>query len=873
MPDSPISTYTSTAGGMPTYPSLGITSTNPYTLSGTQVTEITTNAIALSARVHRQAIEQYNWIELWYLRDGTWSLLPSQPLTSDKNQIVINQVYKQPATMDFSIMDQFGYMMADNLESPYNYNAAGSFDPLIDEARKIVLRVGSQCYGNLASGLTPTFNKTPYTGSGAATKLTDGSLHDPASMSLANLVGFSMVGGELLRVDFDLSTSQRVRHAVVRFLQKTGIINNSRLPFTITMYGSVNGSTYFPLKETRPVSDDDGAGTYGPGDWANSNDGIAVECAFCDLDRSMRYVRFEIIAAGTGTVLLDEVAIYGGTTAALYGRNMFTGYLGDTIDAGNDGTITLSATDVSKKAADNNECRLTAYYTFTDTSDIIISLLTSSAYWKSQSDYSSPFGASEIGWTTGSALTGLVYPQYQSQTNSILGYIQELAYSIGWNLYTDSDGIWQKFEPPFRQRQPTRLFIAAGDGNNDVRNCRRKRSGKNLRNTVEVTTGKLFSGGAGSLTQFEPNSVAKYGPRRVVITDPILNDTSLRKKVSDYVLRDYAWRLQRLECNIQPDYYTMPKDIHAFRAPARPNLYARKSAYKGNRRLGQMWSLEQLTHNISTGDWNADAVYNPYVPFTIGSPEFDSLTPGDTTPDPILSMRAAWNAVTDATAAYVRLYVSATSETSGFTLVSTVASTSVDALLTTYDGVNPVVLGNRYWVYLTTVDIDGVESLPSVVLSCVIGSVAEYSSCWTVTDLGVTLVTASGPDADGYYSYQFQATWTSPSCGFKRMQIYLNPLVQPSPAGDPTAILKESWAFTNDWYEWHGDYIGPGLMWDRVTPGTLDWTIVFRTTTALGVGDKMYFRMFTSSATTRWRKWGGDSDWEGWASNVTFYTF
>ncbi len=828
-------------GGAPWYPSF---IANPYSMGASKISEYGTNADAFRLRVHRQAIRQAIHSELWYEREGAWSLFPAQPVAEKNKHPVLNWSYQQPATFDFEVWDAQGLLTPENQESSYNYDSVPSWDPLIDEARKIVFRVGVFCWENIVAGASPSSTTLTLNGSGGTvTKMTNGSLENAATTPLApSEMAWYHHSNSVNEIVYDLGGVASVKHAAIRLIQRSAL-TDSILPSTIQVLTSRNGTTWdsFPVM---PVDDDNTNNL--PGDWGKSPDGVAVEIATCDLDIGARYVKFRIFASDTGNVMIDEIVVYGGASGDFLGANVFTGYLGDKIDIGNDGKIACSAVDVLKKMGDNNEAQLTAHYVLSDTMDIASSLCQSTSYWNGLNTYQTGFTNTEIGWFGG--VSGLVYPTYQGQTNAILGYVQELFPSIGYYFYGDGNGYLQAIEPPYRQYQPSRIMAAGLSSNNDARACVRHRTGKNMRNVAEVSSGAVASGGSGTITLFEPNSRNKYGSRRSKITDPILTSPDLRKKAAEYFLRDYAWRLQDLETEINPDFDTQLKQVHAFRAPARPNLYSKASSFSGNRRKGEMWMLNTISQHFTPAEWWGSCSYSPYFPFAIGSPEFISLSPGTGSPDPVLSMRAAWNALTDPHAVTVNIYVCSTSETGTYFKVGSTAASNTDYLITTSDGSTALIFGDEYWVYLTTVGDNGLESLPSVVLNAIIGGVAAYTSCWTVGDFAVGLVERGGPDIDGYYSYHFNAQWSSPSCGFKRMGIYLNPFVAGSQTADPTGVLKGSWAFYTDDWEWHGDYIPPGMEWDRVTPGNLTWEIYFRSKHNFTAGEKMYFRIFTSSA-------------------------
>lgn len=162
-------------GGAPGGDGMSGLTLNPYTLSGTAITEIATDALALQARVHRQSTQQVNVCELWYLERDTalWALSPEQPLMDAADAPRRTRTWQQPGTLELMLANPFGHLAPENLESPCNYNRSGAYDPLLDEARQILLRVGATCWGNLASGVTATLASSDgtatITGAGSTT--------------------------------------------------------------------------------------------------------------------------------------------------------------------------------------------------------------------------------------------------------------------------------------------------------------------------------------------------------------------------------------------------------------------------------------------------------------------------------------------------------------------------------------------------------------------------------------------------------------------------------------------------------------------------------------------------------------------------------
>lgn len=843
----------------PTVPSTPVTTVMMYNLIGTKITETGTGPLAVSAAVHRQSRETLHEYEMWYLRDAVWSQMPIPPLLSPENSPQLDVQYREAATMTISFLDGMGWLTPENLESPYNYNAANNYDALLDDARKVLWRAGIYCWGDLVQGKTPTSTLTP--SGGALSTLTDDTYTD-YSLLVPAPAPVTWAPGSATPFDilFDTGANQLIQHVAVRFGTKTAAYT---LPSSIQILTSRDNATYTPYI-VRPVGGS-GSATVPPGDWIDDKYGSPVLVAICDLGVNARYVKIRVTPTGAQNIAIDNIHVYGGTTRSLLGRNLFVGYLGDDIQVDPSGLLTLKATDVTRKLSDNNEVRLTSSYQMQDVGDIAYSLLTANGYWKGQSAYNTPFASTEINWAYGSKLTNLTYPLYQGQSNSLYGYVSELFQSCGWVFYADQNGCLGAFNPPYDQRIPERVFIAAPDGNNDVWNCVRDRTGKDLRNTVEVTTGKVASGVGGSEVQWEPSSVARFGPRRTIITDPIAQTPEIRRSICTYVLRDYAWRLQTLQCTIQPDFDTYVRDIHGFRAPARPHLYARACSIAGNRRLGEMWSLTGITHTFTPSKWTGDCKYVPYHPQPVNAPAILGLTSSTATNPADLTV--TWTVSNDPDLVTYNVYYSSVSDAGPFQVIH-----NVNPAPGTYLMNSGLISGQHYWVYMTSVDKDGNESIPSGILDCISSSGnTSYMSNWQVTDLVLSLLAPiTGPDSSGYYTYQFQAIWTSPPAGFKRFQICANPDVIPQGANNRPDDSRNWQLIPPQWF-WAGDYVPPTMTWDRVTPGQLTWSCNFRSKTNL-TGHKLYFRMWTSWKTTKWEEYGANIGTHivGYPGNITY---
>lgn len=931
---------------------------------------------------------------------SAWLLAPQQPLLSDKRHVAISRAPNTPATLKAMVLDAAGLLEPENLESPFNYDRVGAYSPLLDEARAVLLRAGVWCWENLASGIAPTASVG--VSGGSLADLTDGILQD-FTQPLTDYASFAFAGasqgaggsGTPLTISLDLGSVQYLRHAVIRFGSNSGAGSPYTLPSWVQIEVSADDVTWRVYPQ-RPVGGP-GSGLGPPyvaaGDWDDNPGGIGVEVAFNDIEFAARYVRLVVAAWAAQTVVIDELAVYGGGVGAYCGKNLFSGYLGDSLQFTPEGLCTFVATDGLKKLADNNEVSLTPpfgtgapnvptspttqvvsggslplsttyYYVITavtshgetgpstevsavcsvsghesielwwnpvlgntnfnsyniyrgtasgaetllantgpvdyfssphfvdngsytpgtqhppaqsfglaapDVGDIVYTLLSQENLWYGQgSEYDAPVPSSQIGWAYASGLTGLQLPLWQGQRNNMLGYCQELFHEVGWNFYQDGNGVYQAQQPPYEQTSPDRMLIAGGiDGNGDVRDCVRHRTGKNLRNVAEITTGRAQNGQGGSLTYMDNGSVSRYGRRRVVMTDPIAVQNDMRQQVLGAVLRDYAWRLQTLACSINPDFDTKVYSVHGIRAPARPNLYAKACAVVGQRRKQELWRLDSYEEHVEAGNWWADASYVPYFWQPLAPPNILSASTSAGHTDVLVS----WQLYGDPHAVTINVYYSQSSSGPWTLAGSAPASTGVQ-----FD-VTGLVADTLYWFYVTVVDDRGEESLPSSQVYAVVGESGASLSGWQITDLTVDFVSRSNAaDVQGYWTYKFTLFFTSPPAvgapspdngafGLKRLSIdyWIDDGSHSPPAWSRTNPSTGWLHVVQD--EWHGDRIPPGMSgpggsltkpYDVV--GQCNWTSWWRIPKQLVPGTRVYYMIVTGDQTTGWNGYGVESN-------------
>ena len=687
-----------------------------------------------------------NTAELWYLdtSNSTWYLSPVQPNFSKASHPVIKKTYQQISTCTLQLQDTLdGLLNPHNQNSAYNLNHSSVFDALLTQTRKMVLRTGCWCWNNIALAATTTCTLTA--GGGTFTSwLTDGIMGD-ITTSTSNYVSYTPASLATFNINIDLGSAQLVRHAVIRFATQDTVCY---LPASVQLYTSPDNVTFTPYRNAAPVG---GTGSGTGGDYNDDLSGAMVEVAWTDIAASVRYLRLTVTPAiANKAIMIDEIGVYGGTAGSWLGSNRFTGYIGASTKIPNTGLVEVTLSDVTKKLADNRTTWLTARYQNQDIADVAYDLCTSTRYWTGGgAAYAAPLSGLDLGFTTGTSYTGFLLPNWQGGTNSIQGYLLEIIHLIGWNLYADGNGTLQLVNAPYSQRVPDRLFIAAPDGNNDVRSCSRTEDDQSIRNTVHVHTATNQTPDQGD-TFVDAASVSLYGTRDVTIVDQQATDYSLRKEIAKKILQQYSRRTATLDVSLNPDNDTEIRKVYGFRAPLVPGLYAAASTVSGNLRAQELWQAQSLTEHVTAGDWWAEANLTPYYAPVGNPPANITWTPGAT------SVAVSWSFIpADATLKTVNFYLSTTNATSGFSKWAG-SGAAASASPTTLTGLAAT---TAYWGYMTSVDYAGNESLASDVQKFTTGGSASSYTQWAITDLVVTpkyakrLITPNS----GQYLYTYTA--------------------------------------------------------------------------------------------------------------------
>ena len=785
---------------------------DPFTLTGTQISAAPYPMDRLMLRTHRRSSNSLTLPELWFFRNNAWNLFPVQPLASAQYPITLTQKYKEPSSLEFYFADTIDAALSpSNMNSNYNSNG-GAYDPLIDSARQVLLRLGTLCYSNIALGRAVT-------GAGGGTFEGNAALTD-GFLTLNGTTGLDVLAlsNSTATLTCDLGSIQMVRHIATVFA-----CTSTMSPPMTAQVGVSEDNIHYNYWPARPLG--------GPlGDFPDSDPiGRTIDFIQPDIDMEGRYVQLIITATDTRNVAIGEMAVYGGATAAYYGANVFVGYLGDDHNVTPEGLLRVVATDTQKRLSDSNDAHLTYVYSNEELADISYDLLTNTGYWpESVGNYSAPFQPADICWLSGISLTGLVFPTWQGANGSQLSYQQQLWQAVGWHLFTTGNGRLAVFLPPVAQFWPDRICTAGPDGLNDAVNNVRNYADKDLRNVCHVITGIVLLNGSGDFDRADWNSKQRYGRRTMWITDVLANTPDIRTAIATQVIREYAWRVQTLTNVILPDYETRVKQMFAFRASLRPQLWAKTSQVLGNLRMQELWSLEEIDHTITTSKWSGACTWNQYFPQLNIAPSIQSIASGTG----LSTATVTWNGYSANYATGMQVYYSQINADGPFTAGPILAPGATSYTITGLTINVPV------WAYVVAIDVRGYVGAASTVLMTTVGLPAGGAANingWQIGTLTASYPAGAptGPDANGVYTYEFALQWTVPASGMTQFSLYY------AVGSVPTSA--SGWKLVD---AWHGRLIAASHNFQGAV-GACTWYGRFRTSPAITHGTTVYWKLVT----------------------------
>jgi hypothetical protein len=565
---------------------------------------------AMALRIHSYGVDPRYDFDFEYLREGLWRSLKTRVLSDQP--ITVKKPHGDFYTGGLVLDNHDGLLTIEHRDSTYNLLADGiTYDALLDEARKVRIRQGIDCYPNVSYGIAPTQVSTgagPLTApdvAGSLAFLTDG-LYGESEYALAataiadtNWTKWTNVpsGGQII-LKLDLGTAKTVACAVLSLLS-VGAAN--KLPATVLFEHSTDDATYYSCGSAFALSE-----------YTDSDLGQQYLAWFTDLNKSAQYIRATITNIGeTNTIAADEFAVYAGAAPALIDVETLNGYLGEAIDADNgEATITLNFLDLRKRERDNQWMELTPVYTNERPEHIIYHLLTDPAFWTGAAGaYDAPLTAQDIGWASTDNLSGFVIPTWQGQNGTIQDYIDQLAKVIGWVYDCDGDGKRQFWEPEYRRTTASTYLNLFGQRWGLRGTVKRHKTGDEIRNDIWVQGSPGWRLTPGYFNFYEAKhslSIAKYGRRYARIIEPLAKTPDLQKRLALSILRDFAYARDALTVSAKGDFdIDRPKKICTFNEPIR--------AYLNRTDFFSVESCETEMRTAGRGEYRAELTAKQYI--------------------------------------------------------------------------------------------------------------------------------------------------------------------------------------------------------------------------------------------------------------------
>lgn len=666
-------------------------------------------------RVHSYSLDPHYDFDFLYERNGAWHSLKSRVLT--KEPLVVSKQYREFYTGSLTLDNVDGLLSADNAASEYNQNN-GDYDPLLDEARKVRLIQGVWCYPDVSFGLTCTASTAPTSGS---LVLNDGLLGDVNNSSDSAWTKWQSVApGGTITLTYQLPNATNIRHCYVSLLSKSA--DGIKLP-TVARFEYANnaGGPWYQMDADFDTSP-----------YAVTVQGKRCLVWFRDIDRVATHVRVTLVNGHSTSinVAVDEYTVYGGNVPLFLGKPTVTGYLGESINWDNKtGSVTVEWLDVRKKESDNRLIELTAEYKDKRPEEIIYDLLTNPAYWTGfGSDYDAPVSSSEIGWAASDNLSSFPIPKWQGQQGTILDYIGQMEGCIGWVYDVDGDGKRQFYEPQRHAVASDSYMDFFGDRWGMRSTPKRVKAGTDIRNCVKIVGSEGGMNRQVPYTFTHQGSIDRYGKRYARITDPVIKTPEMARQLGQALLREFAFPKDQIVVATYGEFdIERPSKILTFNEPIRAHL------------AGNLWCLDSFNSEmiaVGRGKMNCyldlhDYIANPPSAVS-GVRGFEDYT----------TLNVFWDGNIEPDVQGYYVYHASGDDPEAWTFTKSPLVTTKTSGFWRYD-ITGLTGGAPYWVYVTAVNADGVESDKSGIARLVPGALRSWSAADTFIDPNVGYIAVS----------------------------------------------------------------------------------------------------------------------------------
>ena len=484
--------------------------------------EVNTPSV-MDIKINQRFADRRPLAKLEYYRDGEWQELSERLLFP----LRLHHRLRAASTAELLLDNSDGLLARWNLASPYNYDTSSSYDPLLDENRKIRLQQGWQVHPNVLRGLTYATSPAP-TASYAdplGTLLTDG--------EFGTYVGWAPEAGAPVVVTCTLATPAKIKGAALSALSQTtaGVYLPASAAAVLHRAGGDIGPLSLPCEHLANDPDAHSKRLFGL-DW---------EVA------SVHAISFYFYAQPGMIVALDEIAVYDASTTSDWYQPTFCGLLGDEIafSAAARGTVRLGQVrDTSKRLAD---CFVESFrhYENQHVEQIIGDILVNSYYGLE-------LAAEEFTLE----VTSFMLPKWTEQNASALDGCAQLAQMVGFTFEADAQGKYLFRNLDWDRQSGEETYLPE----QDLLGWQPTVSGLDLRNKVTVRSRDARQRDI-AVTVSDEDSIARYGARLFTLYEPTMRTAPLARQLARSVLRDYSWVHPSGAGEVAGDVFLRPGEI------------------------------------------------------------------------------------------------------------------------------------------------------------------------------------------------------------------------------------------------------------------------------------------------------------------------
>jgi len=583
-------------------------------------------------------------LEFW--RDGEWQDLSERLVFP----LRLYHRLRAASTAELLLDNSDGGLARGNLASPYNYDASSTYDPLLDENRKIRIQQGWEIHPNLLRGRPYDCSPAPVASYAdpQGGKLTDG--------HFGAWVGWSPEAGQPVVITCTLAAPAKIKGAAISALSQTN--SGIYLPSSAAAFLHTSSGAVGPLALAGAHLADD------PGGKDKRLLGLDWEV------EGVEAISFYLYAQPGMMAAVDEIAAYDASTSWDWYRPTFTGLLGDEIafSAGERGSVRLGQVrDLSKRLAD---CFVENFRHYRNqmVEQILEDILVNSYYGLE-------LGEEEYRLE----VTSFSLPKWTEQNATALDGCGQLAQMVGFVFEADTEGRYVFRDLEWEAQSGDETYLPE----QDLLGWQPTVSGLDLRNKVTIRSRDARQKDI-AVTVVDEDSIERYGARLFTLYEPTMRTAPLARQLGRAILRDYSWVHPAGAGEVAGDVFLRPGDI--------VSVVESAAAFSRNEELYRIEAISGLQTGQRFGDHTMVLElrgYRPRVPDAVTSLTAAPLGGG---------VRLSWVNLEEARVSHYGAFM-AESLGGVYSLVSSVAQSP--AMISSLSN------GEEYWFKVAAFTYDG----------------------------------------------------------------------------------------------------------------------------------------------------------------------